>query len=80
MARVPELTPDSADDALRTIMQSQEEMFGFVLNPTRVMGHVPGVVAASARLGQAIDDGGNLEDSLRYLVYSKVAALNGCPF
>ena len=43
---------------------------------TKMMGHCPEVTAAANRMGQAIDAEGNIEASLRYLVYVRVASLN----
>lgn len=80
MPRVPELDAEHATASIREVMRKQEDAFGFVLNPTKVMGYLPEVTRAQARLGQALDESGHLEASLRYLVYAKVASLNGCPF
>ena len=80
MPRIPELDPDTAPPEVQRMMQAQVELFGFPLNATRVMGYCPGVAKAQGALGDAIDRAGNIEDRLRYLLYSKVATMNGCPF
>ena len=80
MPRLPELTPDTASAPVRKMMEAQAVIFGFVLNPTKVMGHCPEVAVAQTALGQAIDRSGHVEGRLRYLLYAKVASLNGCPF
>ena len=43
-------------------------------------GYLPGVAGAATKLGQAIDEAGHVEPALRYLLYVRVAGLNGCPF
>lgn len=78
--RVPELTKEAAAPAVREVMEGQEALFGFVLNPTKVMGHCPEILAGQAGLAQAIERSGHLEARLRSLLYTKVASLNGCPF
>lgn len=80
MPRIPELTPETAPAPIRKAMEAQLEHFGMVLNATKVMGYCPGIAAASNDMGAAIDASGHIEESLRYLLYSKVASLNGCPF
>ena len=80
MPRIPELTPETASPEIREMMLAQEAHFGFVFNPTKVMGHCPEIAKAQVAMGRALDESGNIEPSLRYLVYTKVAAMNGCPF
>lgn len=80
MPRLPELNQEDASAEIRAAMQAQVDAFGLVFNATKIMGHCPGISAASAAMGAAIDDAGHIEPSLRYLLYSKVATLNGCPF
>jgi hypothetical protein len=55
-------------------------MFGMVLNPIKLMGYCPTIVEGQAALTRGIDQAGNIEARLRYLVYTLVASLNGCPF
>ena len=80
MPRLPELTPETASPAIQKAMAAQMDTFGFVLNSTKLMGYCPDVAKASNVMGEAIDGEGNIEESLRYLLYSKVASMNGCPF
>ena len=80
MPRLPELTPETAPPSVRDMMQAQIEAFGFPLNATKMMGYCPDVARAQNRMGDALDGAGNIEPELRYLVYTKVATLNGCPF
>lgn len=80
MPRLPELTPDTAAPAIQKIMEAQEAFFGFALNSTKIMGHCPSILDGANALGKAIDKSGHIEASLRYLLYTYVASLNGCPF
>ena len=80
MPRLPELTFDTADPATQKLMQAQEAFFGVILNPTKIMGYCPSIVDGATALGQSIDRAGHIEANLRYLVYTYVASLNGCPF
>ncbi|MBT6276469.1 MAG: carboxymuconolactone decarboxylase family protein [Chromatiales bacterium] len=80
MPRLPEVTPESADPAIAKMLQAQEEAFGHAFNATKMMGHCPEIVRGANGLGAAIDKQGNVEPALRYLLYVRVAQLNGCPF
>lgn len=80
MPRLPELDSDSASPLVQRMLDAQAEAFGFALNSTRVMGHCPDIARAQGVMGDAIDQAGNIECRLRYLLYSKVASMNGCPF
>ena len=80
MPRLPELTLETAPPAIRKIMEAQQAMFGMVLNPIKLLGYCPTIVEGQAALGWGIDHAGNIEARLRYLVYTLVATLNGCPF
>lgn len=80
MPRLPELTVETAPAAAQAAMQAQQEMFGMVLNPTKVMGYCPTILEGQAALTMGIEKAGNVELSLRCLIYTYVAGLNGCPF
>ncbi len=80
MPRLPELTLESAAPAIQKMMEAQQAHFGFVLNPIKIMGHCPSIVEGVNALGRSIDKAGHIEARLRYLLYTYVASLNGCPF
>ena len=80
MPRLPELTIDTAPPETRTMMEAQQAMFGLVLNPIKLMGYCPTIVEGQAALARGIERAGNIEARLRYLIYTFVAGLNGCPF
>jgi len=78
--RLPELSKEDADPAVREMMEGHERFFDTVLNPLKLQGYVPSIAQGASGLGRGIDAGGNIEAQLRYLVYSFVAGRNGCPF
>ncbi|NNL84873.1 MAG: hypothetical protein HKP27_04430 [Myxococcales bacterium] len=80
MPRIPELSVADAAPAVQKMMAAQEAYFGFVLNPTKLMGHCPTIVEGAQSLMEGIEAAGGLEGGLRSLLYSRVASLNGCPF
>jgi hypothetical protein len=61
-------------------MEAQQAALGTVLNSTRLMGYCPTIVEGVTGLSRGIEQAGNIEPRLRYLVYTFVASLNGCPF
>ena len=80
MPRLPELPLETAPAATQKAMAAQQARFGFVLNPTKLLGYCPTIFEGVAALAQGIDRAGNIEPRLRYLLYTFVANLNGCPF
>ena len=80
MPRVSEIEDDRGDPVLGEIFRRQREMFGELLNPTKVMAHCPPILRAAGALGAAIEQSGQLPQAMLPLVYLRVATLNGCPF
>jgi alkylhydroperoxidase family enzyme len=80
MPRVSEIEDDGGDPILAEVFQRQREMFGGLLNPTKVMAHCPPILQAAGALGAAIARSGQLPKDLLPLIYLRVATLNGCPF
>ena len=80
MPRVSEIEEDGGDPTLAEVFRRQREMFGDLLNPTKVMAHCPPILRAAGALGAAIEQSGQLPKGLLPLVYLRVATLNGCPF
>ncbi len=80
MPLVSEVTEDGGDPVLSKIFARQREMFGDLLNPTKVMAHCPPILEASARLSAALEQSNRLPAGLRALLYLRVATINGCPF
>jgi alkylhydroperoxidase family enzyme len=80
MPRVREIEDDGGDPVLKQIFDRQREMFGGLLNPTKVLAHCPPILRAAGLLGQSIEQSGTLPKSLPPLLYVRVATINGCPF
>ena len=80
MPRVSEITDDGGDATLKAIFDKQRELFGGLLNPTKVLAHCPPILRAAGLLGQSIEQSGLLPKALLPLVYVRVATINGCPF
>ena len=80
MPRVSEIEDDRGEPTLKAIFDRQREMFGGLLNPTKVLAHCPPILRAAGLLGQSIEQSGQLPKSLLPLVYLRVASINGCPF
>tara|TARA_R110002167_G_scaffold315336_1_gene520897 strand:- start:1100 stop:1342 length:243 start_codon:yes stop_codon:yes gene_type:complete len=80
MARITEIEEDGGDPTLARIFAKERELFGTVLNPTRVMAHRPEILRAAKSLYAACEASGLLPMRLLSLVYARVASINGCPF
>ena len=80
MPHVSEVTEDKGDPVLSKIFARQREMFGDLLNPTKVMAHCPPILEAAGRLTAALEQSNRLPAGLRALLYLRVATINGCPF
>ena len=80
MARVDGVTEQEATADVRELFERQRRTFGEVLNTTPVFALRPTILAGSTALAAGIDASGLIEPPLKYLVYTKTAWINGCPF
>ena len=80
MPRVSEIEEPGGDPVLTQIFEREREMFGDLLNPTKVMAHCPPILRAAKLLGASIEQSGQLPKGLVPLVSLRVASVNGCPF
>jgi alkylhydroperoxidase family enzyme len=80
MPRVTEIEDDGGDPILREVFDREREVFGGLLNTTKVYAHCPPILKAAKTLGAAIERSGQLPPGLLPLVYLRVALINGCPF
>jgi hypothetical protein len=80
MPRVREIEDAGGDPILEGIFAKEVEMFGGVLNSSKVLAHCPSVLKATRDLTVAIEKSGLLPRDLLPLIYLRVAVLNGCPF
>ena len=80
MPRVREIEQDGGDSILREVFAKDRELFGDLLNTTKVLAHCPPILKAAKQLSAAMDRSGLLPPGLLALVYLRVALINGCPF
>ncbi len=80
MPRVSEIENDGGDPTLAAVVEKEREIFGGLLNPTKVMAHCPPILRAAKLLGASIEQSGQLPKELLPLIYLRVASINGCPF
>jgi hypothetical protein len=80
MPRVREIEEPGDDPILNEVFARERELFGFVLNPTKVQAHTPGIMKAAKQLSVAVDRSGLVPKELLALVNVRVALINGCPF
>lgn len=80
MPRVREIEDDGGDPILKELFARQHELFGGLLNPTKVLAHCPPILKAAAQLSASIEKSGRLPAELLPLLYLRVALINGCPF
>ena len=80
MPRVREIEDAGGDPELTKIFDKERELFGDLLNPTKVLAHCPPILRAAKLMGQAIEQSGQLPKGLLPLIYFRVASINGCPF
>jgi len=65
---------------VREILAAETARFGAPLNTTKVWAHHPALLTAYKAFGGAMREAALIPPALRYLIYVRVAALNGCPF
>jgi alkylhydroperoxidase family enzyme len=80
MPRVREIEEPGDDPILKETWARERELFGAILNPTKIQAHTPGIMRAAKQLSAAVERSGLLPPQLLALVYLRVAVINGCPF
>ena len=80
MPRIREIEEPGDDPILKDVFAKEHDTFGYVLNPTKIQAHTPGIMKAAKQLSVAVEKSGLLAAQLRSLVYLRVALINGCPF
>jgi alkylhydroperoxidase family enzyme len=79
-SRLAPVNPAGVSGPVRLILEEETRRFGAPLNTTMVWAHHPALLAAYKTWAQAMNEATLIPPSLKYLVYVRVAALNGCPF
>lgn len=80
MPRVREIEEAGGDPVLTELFDRERELFGDLLNSTKVMAHCPPILRAAQAMGAAIEQSGQLPKGMVPLVSLRVASINGCPF
>ncbi|MGH7303853.1 MAG: hypothetical protein ACRELZ_11210 [Candidatus Rokuibacteriota bacterium] len=80
MPRVNEIEDPGDDPLLKEAFAKETDVFGFVLNTTKIQAHTPGIMKAAKQLAVAVERSGLLPPQLLSLIYLRVALINGCPF
>jgi hypothetical protein len=80
MARIKGVTKEQAAPDLRPIFEEQERIYGEPLNTTSIYALRPTILHGSRALAAGIDASKLIEPSLKYLVTTRTALINGCPF
>jgi len=80
MPRVREIEDDGGDPILKEVFSKEREIFGSLLNVTKVYAHCPPILKAAKQLSASIEKSGRLPAALVPLIYLRVALINGCPF
>lgn len=75
-----EIEEPGDDPVLGEQFARDRQLFGFVLNTTKVQAHCPPILKAAKQLSAAMEKSGQLPPELLALVYLRVAQINGCPF
>jgi alkylhydroperoxidase family enzyme len=80
MPRVREIEDPGDDPILREQFERDRQLFGAVLNTSKVQAHCPPILKAAKQLSAAMEKSGRLPAELLSVVYLRVAQINGCPF
>ncbi len=80
MSRIKPLDREEARPDAQPFFDQDEDVFGIVLNPTRVFAYRPPILAAARGLSRSVAKEAALPAGLRALVCVRVAMLVGCPF
>ena len=80
VSRIAPPDDSSLSLAIQEIFAGETRQFGAPLNTTKVWARHPALLDAYRAWGKAIREATLIPPALRYLVYVRVASLNGCPF
>ena len=80
MPRISEITEASGNAILEEEFSAENKMFGYVLNPSRVMAHCPPILRAAKKFYASFEESGQLPGALLAVVFVRIAEINGCPF
>ncbi len=80
MSRITAPDHSTLPSAVQAVFADETRQFGAPLNTTKVWARHPALLGAYRAWAQAMRETPLIPPVLRYLVYVRVASLNGCPF
>ena len=80
MSRIAPPADGAVSPAIQEIFAGETRQYGTPLNTTKVWARHPALFDAYRAWRGAIRETSLIPPALRYLVYVRVASLNGCPF
>lgn len=80
MSRITPPADATLSPAIREILAAETRQYGSPLNTTKVWARHPALLDAYRAWRDAIRETSLIPPALRYLMYVRVASLNGCPF
>jgi hypothetical protein len=80
IARLAPADVQHAPAPVRRLLEDETQRFGAPLNTTLVWAHHPALLAAYKAWSNALSEAALIPAALKYLLYVRVASLNGCPF
>ncbi|HKV44794.1 MAG TPA: hypothetical protein VJT32_08990 [bacterium] len=80
MSRITPPDESTLPADVREILARETARYGTPLHTTKVWTRHPALQRAYREWGQAMRDAPLIPAALRFLVYVRVASINGCPF
>ena len=80
MPRISEIEDDGGDPTLKAVFDKQREIFGGLLNPTKVLAHCPPILKVAGLWAWRSSSRASYPRNWVPLIYTRVATINGCPF
>jgi alkylhydroperoxidase family enzyme len=80
VSRITPPADTTVSPTIREIFAGETRQYGAPLNTTKVWARHPALLDAYRAWGKAIRETSLIPPAFRYLVYVRVASLNGCPF
>ena len=80
MSRIAPPPEGTLSPATQQIMADEVRQHGAPLNTTKVWARHPALLDAYRAFGKVMRETSLIPSTIRYLVYVRVASLNGCPF
>ena len=80
MSRITPPVDATLPPAVQQLFAQERREHGAPLNTTKIWARHPALLDAYRAFGKVMRETSLIPPALRYLVYVRVASLNGCPF